>query len=353
MDWYTHPNFRVTAAAPGLGDIVLDDVLDPGTVAPAETFPDQSPLDYLAETADHRQWERGRGTLRYGTGQALLKRAAIVESSNGGQRVNFTRPVTVYSPTAPHSPLAGVGTAAGGSSVTGLSRRILRCAFTADSQIVTLPDASTLSIGDRWVLVNQSGFTGAIRSQAGTTVWPQFLPDSEVVLMLRSNTSQAGVWLGYELGGGGIAIGTIIPLVIPTLPKRWAWCDGSVLSVATYPDLFRVLGSRFGGNGTTTFGLPRTCGRVLIGADAMGGTASGRMLGWEAVGTTGGSQYLPVHNHWGHLGTGTYTYPFTSNYQYQLPCSPVDMPTAGAGGFQNMQPCAVVPDIIFTGVYLP
>lgn len=37
----------------------------------------------------------------------------------------------------------------------------------------------------------------------------------------------------------------------------WIPCDGSILPIAAYPELFAVLGSRFGGDGKEFFGLPK------------------------------------------------------------------------------------------------
>lgn len=48
-------------------------------------------------------------------------------------------------------------------------------------------------------------------------------------------------------------------------PMDWALCDGTLLSVTQYAVLFSVLGTRFGGNGTTNFALPNLIGRVPLG----------------------------------------------------------------------------------------
>lgn len=41
------------------------------------------------------------------------------------------------------------------------------------------------------------------------------------------------------------------------LPPNWLACDGSVLAIEQHPDLASILGTRFGGDGVTTFGLPQ------------------------------------------------------------------------------------------------
>lgn len=47
-------------------------------------------------------------------------------------------------------------------------------------------------------------------------------------------------------------------------PRGWANCDGSLLSIAQNTALFSILGTTYGGNGQTTFGLPDLRGRVPI-----------------------------------------------------------------------------------------
>lgn len=92
-------------------------------------------------------------------------------------------------------------------------------------------------------------------------------------------------------GGGGTAVpaGTIWMYGGTTAPTGWLLCDGSTVLIATYPDLFGALGTRFGGDGTTNFMLPNLVDRFPIG---------------KTVGLTGGSAAktlavanLPPHNH--------------------------------------------------------
>ncbi|MEI7713815.1 MAG: tail fiber protein, partial [Rhodospirillales bacterium] len=60
-------------------------------------------------------------------------------------------------------------------------------------------------------------------------------------------------------------LGQIMPFAGNTIPTGWAACDGSSLSVSANAALFSVLGTRYGGNGTTTFALPNLIGRVPVG----------------------------------------------------------------------------------------
>ena len=49
-------------------------------------------------------------------------------------------------------------------------------------------------------------------------------------------------------------------------PRGWATCEGQLLSIAQNTALFSLLGTQFGGNGQTTFGLPDLQGRTMVGA---------------------------------------------------------------------------------------
>ena len=81
-------------------------------------------------------------------------------------------------------------------------------------------------------------------------------------------------------------------------PYRWALCDGQTIPISQNPALFSILGTTYGGNGTTTFGLPDLRGRApLHQGQAPGGSSF-------VLGETGGSTsvtllttQLPSHNH--------------------------------------------------------
>jgi microcystin-dependent protein len=47
-------------------------------------------------------------------------------------------------------------------------------------------------------------------------------------------------------------------------PKGWALCNGQLLPINQNQALFSLLGTTFGGNGQTTFGLPNLQGNVPI-----------------------------------------------------------------------------------------
>ena len=47
-------------------------------------------------------------------------------------------------------------------------------------------------------------------------------------------------------------------------PKGWAFCNGQTMPIAQNQALFSLLGTTYGGNGQTTFGLPNLQGRVPL-----------------------------------------------------------------------------------------
>lgn len=57
-------------------------------------------------------------------------------------------------------------------------------------------------------------------------------------------------------GGGGAPIGSIFMWLAAAIPDGYLKLDGSVVNIADYPDLFALWGTTYGGNGTTTFGIP-------------------------------------------------------------------------------------------------
>jgi microcystin-dependent protein len=81
-------------------------------------------------------------------------------------------------------------------------------------------------------------------------------------------------------------------------PVGWALCDGQLVSVAQNTALFSLLGTTYGGDGQTTFGLPDLRGRVPLhfGVSRAGSTyVLGQQGGAERV--TLVSQQLPGHSH--------------------------------------------------------
>jgi len=94
-------------------------------------------------------------------------------------------------------------------------------------------------------------------------------------------------------------IGEVRMFALPFAPRHWADCNGQLLAINQNQALFSLLGTVFGGNGTTNFGLPDYRGRTPlgIGTDPSSGItyASGQSGGLENV--TLITSQLPQHNH--------------------------------------------------------
>jgi microcystin-dependent protein len=98
-------------------------------------------------------------------------------------------------------------------------------------------------------------------------------------------------------------IGEIRLMSFPFPPKGWQFCQGQLLPINQNQALFSLLGTTYGGNGTTTFGLPDLRGRVVLGVGSGPGLSPyswGQQGGTEAVALT--PAQMPPH---GHTFTGT------------------------------------------------
>lgn len=72
-------------------------------------------------------------------------------------------------------------------------------------------------------------------------------------------------------------VGEIEAFAFNYAPEGWMLCQGQLLPIASYTDLFTQIGTLYGGDGVTTFALPDLRGRELIGAG--NGIAVGDVLG--------------------------------------------------------------------------
>lgn len=59
-------------------------------------------------------------------------------------------------------------------------------------------------------------------------------------------------------------IGEIRMLAGAAVPSGWALCNGQTLAISDYPELYGLIGHRYGGDGATTFALPDMRGRIPV-----------------------------------------------------------------------------------------
>ena len=77
-------------------------------------------------------------------------------------------------------------------------------------------------------------------------------------------------------------------------PAGWAFCDGALVPISENDALFNLIGTTYGGDGQTTFGLPDLRGRIPIHPDS-GNFQLGQAAGTETVTLT--VSQIPAHSH--------------------------------------------------------
>lgn len=93
-------------------------------------------------------------------------------------------------------------------------------------------------------------------------------------------------------------LGSIRMVAFNYAPVGFNLCDGTTLLIVEHPDLFKLLGTAWGGDGKGTFALPDLRSRVPVGQGAAPGLTP------FSVGNTGGNEVqaltsdnLPIHSH--------------------------------------------------------
>jgi len=93
-------------------------------------------------------------------------------------------------------------------------------------------------------------------------------------------------------------VGQILTVGFNFAPQGWALCDGQLLPIEQNTALFSLLGTQFGGDGKSTFGLPNLQGSVPLH------WGQGPGLTPYSVGESGGSETvalleseIPSHSH--------------------------------------------------------
>lgn len=73
-------------------------------------------------------------------------------------------------------------------------------------------------------------------------------------------------------------------------PRGWFICDGQLLAIDKYPRLFSVIGTTYGGDGSTTFALPDLRGRTAVGV------GKGDGLTHREIGETFGAERMTLRD---------------------------------------------------------
>ncbi|MCG7545051.1 tail fiber protein [Pseudoalteromonas sp. MM17-2] len=93
-------------------------------------------------------------------------------------------------------------------------------------------------------------------------------------------------------------LGQIQPFGFNFAPRGWALCAGQLLAISSNTALFSLLGTNYGGDGRTTYGLPDLRGRTAVGE----GNHPGSQFNWRMGETHGAERHtlnvteLPQHS---------------------------------------------------------
>ncbi|MFC4263414.1 phage tail protein [Ferruginibacter yonginensis] len=143
-------------------------------------------------------------------------------------------------------------------------------------------------------------------------------------------------------------------------PRTWIFCNGQTMSIAQNTAMFSLLGTTYGGNGQTTFGIPDFRGRVAVGTGTGPGLPNiqlGEIAGTPTVTIT--TAQMPAHNHqvvgnitpraYADLGSlespenaypaGSSTKPYNATADVNMQPIAINLPTTIVG---NSQPISIM-----------
>ncbi len=209
------------------------------------------------------------------------------------------------------------------------------------------------TVGSFFVLLSNSTFAGTRiglppgKAQHvyfdGTTPFYVNTPDVGTYTMVAASTVPA--WISNS---------TVPPYLL---------CNGTIYNISDFPFLGSMLGSTYGGNGSTTFGVPDLRGRYPLSLDGGTGrvTSGGSGINAAILGAAGGNQMMQQHTHTpgvidsGHSHSYTAFFSSIGSSQYAGPASTsgsdivsttsvsttgisVTIGNTGSGSSQNMPP---------------
>ncbi len=94
---------------------------------------------------------------------------------------------------------------------------------------------------------------------------------------IESNNNAVNQEINSEAVSSDPFIGQVIMFAGNFAPRGWAFCDGQLLPINQNQALFSILGTTYGGDGRTTFGLPDLRGRVPLHEGSGPGLSSYRL----------------------------------------------------------------------------
>jgi microcystin-dependent protein len=128
-------------------------------------------------------------------------------------------------------------------------------------------------------------------------------------------------------------------------PAGWAFCNGQLMAISENDTLFTLIGTTYGGDGQSTFGLPDLQSRVPLHA----GTGSdgisyvlGEKAGVESVTLT--TNQIPLHSHtlFGSTDLGTTNAP-ANGVPASLTAAQGNLPYGTGNPPRNLDPSSISP----------
>lgn len=122
-------------------------------------------------------------------------------------------------------------------------------------------------------------------------------------------------------------------------PVGWMFCEGQVLAISEYDTLFYLIGTTYGGNGSTTFALPDLRGRVPIHQG--NGFIRGQWAGVETVPLL--IQQVPAHAHACLASANTATTNHPQNAVLAAQAEPATKPYGTDASSISLDPMSISP----------
>jgi microcystin-dependent protein len=173
--------------------------------------------------------------------------------------------------------------------------------------------------------------------------WSSYQTNNESVFY-RQWFYNATAWSAWQVLGA--SPGDVKQTASSHVPLGWLLCDGSAVSRTTYALLYAAIGTTYGtGDGSTTFNLPNTSGRVPAGYDST-------QTEFNTLGKTGGEKThlltlaeMAAHTHTpdasGNVvrtGSGTAASIAVGGASFVTGASDVSGSAGGGGAHNNLQP---------------
>jgi microcystin-dependent protein len=147
--------------------------------------------------------------------------------------------------------------------------------YGGDGQLTfALPDLRQLSVlhMSSEYQIGDQGESGPINQSTGESGIPTDVVSFNFIISL------AGVFPSPNGGSIDSFLGEGRIFSFPFAPYGWTQCDGQVLEISQDQPLFKILGTHYGGNGTTDFALPNLQGALPVESEnntpGKSGTAS-------------------------------------------------------------------------------